>query len=296
MSTAASYTPAGYLAGYEQHDTPSMSREDEVVAFVALRAGDESQRERIFRANLRFALMIAGSPVYRGRGLDPDDLAQEALSGLLVAIERFDETRGFKFLSYAVWWIRQAITKAIELHGRTVREPLNVLQRQYRVRQRQRAIEAERGCFVPYAEAAEDLGEETIDPIAIVSLDSPKPGYDPDSDQAAGYNAAPEYLDILAVIPDEALAVDTLREQVRRLLDNEDLPRWARYLRLAERERGILVAYYGLGEAPAMTLDAIGAEMGLTRERIRQIKEQALAKLKMRTDRHRAELMELVEG
>ncbi len=297
-STRRDALPPRYLPGYDKACNLPMSREEEVAAFTALRAGDESQRDRIACANMRFCIEVAGH--YDGRGVLLADLVQEGASGMLVAIERFDHTRGLKFISYAVWWIRQACHAAIGDQATTVRLPLNKFAANGRVFRRVRQMEAEQGRPVDPTEAAKELGVEFVGAMQFWSLDQPVPGYDENNDRGLFANTTKSTIDRLSVEPEDHTAEDDLREWVRSLLDNEELRGWQDHLRLTERERTILVLYFGFNGLDPLTLEQIGVALGVTRERIRQCKDKALAKLKARIERQGDErweqVMELVEG
>ena len=284
--------PPNFLAGYDGQCLPPMSREAEVDAFQRLRAGDESQRELIVRANIRFALGIARS--FLGRGLEADDLGQIALDGLLTAVDKFDESRGFKFISYAVHWIRQALHAATGSQG-PVYTPLNQVKDHYHAAQHRRKLEAEYQRPVSLQEAAEYLGlpPSYLPPAKVYSLDSPRMDFDPDTDQSYLSNATPDTLGVLAVEPEDHTVEDELRQWVAALLENR-LGYPFSWTALTPREADILRAYYGFGGCPPLTLEQIGANLGITRERVRQLNVKALSKLKARIGEQRGELMGMV--
>lgn len=252
-------TLAAYLRDI-QHCEP-LTRAEEAQAA----ADGEAGRQRLVQANLRFVVAVAKG--FQGRGLDLIDLIAAGNLGLMVAADRFDAGRGFKFISFAMWWIRQAIQQAIADHGRTVRVPINrqalartlwtVAARLARELGRPAALEeiAEAAAVEP-SEAR--LTWEAMQ--AVVSLDAPLHPEDADGRRV-------EFLEAEAPSPDACLEADETARRVRQALAACD-----------EREREILTLYFGLGDGEPLTLEEVGAHFGLTRERIRQLKERALAK------------------
>ena len=284
--------PVGYAPGYQRAVTDPMTRAEECQAFEALRAGDESQRDRITQANLRFVFDVAKH--FEGQGLDREDLVQEGICGMMVAVDKFDHTLGWKFISYAVHWIRQALHAATGSQG-PIYTPLNQVKDHYHAAQHRRKMEATRERPVSLQEAAEDLGlpPSYLPPAKVYSLDSPRMDFDPDTDQSYLANATPDTLDVLAVEPEDHTVEDELRQWVAALLENR-LGYPFSWTALTPREADILRAYYGFGGCPPLTLEQIGANLGITRERVRQLNVKALSKLKARIGEQRGELMEMV--
>ena len=240
--------------------------EEEVELAARVRKGDQKALETLTRANLRFVVSVAKQ--YQNQGLSLPDLINEGNLGLIKAAERFDETRGFKFISYAVWWIRQSILQAIAEQSRIVRLPLNQVSSVNKISQVLSRFEQENERRPSVDEISEqvDLPLEKIDEaLSIngkhVSMDAPFADGEDNS-----------LLDVLvndnSPSADKQLVLESLRQEIQKALSC-----------LNERERMIIEAYFGI-EQPEMTLEEIGTKYGLTRERVRQIKEKALRRLK----------------
>lgn len=252
----------------EINATPLLTREQEVAVAKRVRRGDARALDHLVRANLRFVVSIAKQ--YSNQGLSLEDLINEGNVGLIKAAQRFDHTRGFKFISYAVWWVRQAMLQALAEQSRIVRLPLNRAGALYRIGKAVRVLGQELGRQPSLDEIAKRVKlprREVQETMSIsnsyLSLDEP---FDSDED-----NSLRDYLpDESAARPDEVTFGHTLEQDLRAALAGLE-PREARILRL----------YFGLDHEAPRTLEQIGAELGLTRERIRQIKEKALAKLRV---------------
>lgn len=249
------------------HDIPLLTREGEAKLARAIRAGDQAALAKLVESNLRFVVSVAKQ--YAGQGLSLTDLINEGNIGLIRAAERFDEKRGFKFISYAVWWVRQAMLQALAEQSRIFRVPLNRATTLYRVGKVQQRLTQDLGREPTVEEIAERLKlsrqevRGTLD-IANVPL-SMDESYGEDEE-----NPLRDYLrDEEADLPDADTYRRTLIEDVERALDA-----------LPERERSILMHYFGLGGREPETLERIGERFELTRERIRQIKEETLQKLR----------------
>jgi RNA polymerase primary sigma factor len=243
--------------------------EEEVELAQRIRKGDRKALERLTKANLRFVVSVAKQ--YQNQGLSLPDLINEGNLGLLKAAERYDETRGFKFISYAVWWIRQSILQALAEQSRIVRLPLNQVGAVNRINRILSKFEQENERRPSVEEISEhiNLPEEKIDEaINIsgrhVSVDAPFS----DSDESS-------LLDVLvndeSPTADRQLVLDSLKTEIQTALST-----------LKERERKIVEAYYGINQNEK-TLDEIGVLFGLTRERVRQIKEKAIRHLRNNT-------------
>jgi RNA polymerase primary sigma factor len=223
--------------------------------------------DKLVRSNLRFVVSVAKK--YQNQGVALSDLINEGNLGLIRAAHKFDETKGIKFISYAVWWIRQAILQALAEQSRIVRVPLNRAGTLHRIGKRASALLQELGREPTHEEIAEgmDISEEEVAKTMSISqthlsLDAPlTPGED---------NRLLDYLpDTLNPTPDELTFEKALTESIEEALAG-----------LKERESKILRLYFGLDGEEPMTLEQIGSLMGITRERVRQIKEKALSRLR----------------
>ena len=246
-----------------------LSVDEEVELAQRIRKGDRKALERLTKANLRFVVSVAKQ--YQNQGLSLPDLINEGNLGLIKAAEKFDETRGFKFISYAVWWIRQSILQAIAEQSRIVRLPLNQVGSVNKINRVLNRFEQEHERRPSIDEIADkvDLPQEKIeDAMKVnnrhVSVDAPFVDGEDNS-----------LLDIMvnddAPMADRALVLESLREEINRALQT-----------LNERERNIIEAFFGINQ-PEMTLEEIGDKFGLTRERVRQIKEKAIRRLRHNT-------------
>ncbi|MCI5506670.1 MAG: RNA polymerase sigma factor RpoD/SigA [Prevotella sp.] len=240
--------------------------EEEVELAQQIRKGDRKALERLTKANLRFVVSVAKQ--YQNQGLTLPDLINEGNVGLIKAAEKFDETRGFKFISYAVWWIRQSILQAIAEQSRIVRLPLNQVGSVNKINKALNKFEQEneRRPSVEEIAASTDIPEDKVDDALKansrhVSVDAPF------SDDDGG-----SMLDIMtdtnAPSVDKELLMESLREELRKVLGT-----------LKERERLVIKDYYGI-DTEEKTLEEIGSRYGLTRERVRQIREKAIRKLR----------------
>ena len=246
-----------------------LSVDEEVELAQRIRKGDRKALERLTKANLRFVVSVAKQ--YQNQGLSLPDLINEGNLGLIKAAEKFDETRGFKFVSYAVWWIRQSILQAIAEQSRIVRLPLNQVGSVNKINRVLNRFEQEHERRPSIDEIADkvDLPQEKIeDAMKVnnrhVSVDAPFVDGEDNS-----------LLDIMvnddAPMADRALVLESLREEINRALQT-----------LNERERNIIEAFFGINQ-PEMTLEEIGEKFNLTRERVRQIKEKAIRRLRHNT-------------
>ena len=249
---------------------PLLSREDEVELARKVRAGDMAAQEKLVRSNLRFVVSIAKK--YVGNGVPLEDLINDGNVGLVKAAERFDPERGFKFISYAVWWIRQSILVSVSENSRMIRMPMNRVGLAQKATKMSRQLEQDLGRDPDAEELAKELGvtREEIEEVttfsqATLSLDQPV------HDEGNETTFVDQIVDDYNAAPDKGAYADSLKRDMDRALES-----------LTDRERTILVRYYGLNGVKARTLEDIGKEMGYTRERIRQIKEQAIDKLRSR--------------
>ena len=246
---------------------PLITREEEVELAQRIKRADPEALDKLVRSNLRFVVSVAKK--YQNQGVSLSDLINEGNLGLIRAAHKFDETKGIKFISYAVWWIRQAILQALAEQSRIVRVPLNRAGTLHRIGRRSSALLQELGREPTVEEIAEGMDisqEEVAKTLSIsqahLSLDAPlTPGED---------NKLLDYLpDTNRLGPDEEIFEHALTESIEDVLRT-----------LKEREGKILKLYFGLEGSDPMTLEEIGSLLGITRERVRQIKEKALARLR----------------
>ena len=243
-----------------------ISAEQEAELAQRIRKGDQEALERLTRANLRFVVSVAKQ--YQNQGLSLPDLINEGNLGLLKAAERFDETRGFKFISYAVWWIRQSILQAISEQSRLVRLPLNQVGSLNKISREISKFEQLNERRPSLEEIAEhiDLPEEKIDAAMSIT------GHHVSVDAPFAEGEDNSLLDVLVNedIPttDRELVIESLKEEIRNALNV-----------LTERERKVIEDSYGIGR-PELKLEEFGTKYNLSRERVRQIKEKAIRKLR----------------
>ena len=246
-----------------------LSVDEEVELAQKIKKGDRRALERLTRANLRFVVSVAKQ--YQNQGLSLPDLINEGNVGLIKAAEKFDETRGFKFISYAVWWIRQSILQAIAEQSRIVRLPLNQVGSVNKINRELNKFEQEHERRPSVDEIADriDLPEDKIEEAMKVnnrhvSMDAPFVDGEDNS-----------LLDVLAdndmPMADKALVQESLRKEIDRAIEL-----------LNDREQKVVRAFFGIG-SPEMTLEEIGEKYNLTRERVRQIKEKAIRRLRHNT-------------
>ncbi len=259
---------------------PLLKPEEEVDLARRIKQGDQEALHKLTRANLRFVVSVAKK--YQGQGLTLADLINEGNYGLIKAAQRFDETRGFKFISYAVWWIRQAILQALAEQSRVVRLPLNRIGTISKIRKTSARLAQEHDRAPNIEELAKELDidvEKVREAMQHtgrhLSMDAP---FNEDDDNSL--------LDVLPddddIPPDETLLDESLKIDIERALSL-----------LHPREAEITRLYFGIGREHPLTLEEIGQRFGLTRERVRQIKEKALRKLRQK---HRREELQMHIG
>lgn len=246
-----------------------LTAEEEIALARKIKEGDKDALQKLTRANLRFVVSVAKQ--YQHQGLSLPDLINEGNIGLIKAAEKFDDTRGFKFISYAVWWIRQSIMQALADQSRLVRLPLNQVGSVNKINKISNKFEQEFERKPSIAEIAEEISlsqERVSDAIKgnnrHVSMDAPLT--DGNDNGLADLLQGNDGQDI-----DTHLLLESLREELKLALNILD-----------ERERFVIEAFYGINQ-PEMTLQEIGAKKGLTRERARQIREKAIRKLRKNT-------------
>ncbi len=244
-----------------------ITAEEEVELARRIKQGDQIALEKLTKANLRFVVSVAKQ--YQNQGLSLPDLINEGNLGLIKAAKRFDETRGFKFISYAVWWIRQSILQALAEQSRIVRLPLNQVGSLNKIKKASSKLEQRYERMPSADEIANqlELPEHKIDAAMkistrYVSMDAPISQEDDT-----------KFLDVFVTddnpTTDNDLIHESLGKEIQRSLST-----------LSEKERDVINMYYGIGENHEYTLEEIGAKFDLTRERVRQIKEKAIRRLK----------------
>lgn len=248
-------------------DSEPLSREREVELSARIKDGDMEARDELIQANLRFVIDVAKN--YQNRGLAFPDLISAGNLGLMTAAERFDGTRGYKFISYAVWWIRQSILQTIAEHVRTVRLPLNKLSLLKDISKATRKLGQNSDTEPDVEDIAKELDlppEVVTDAILSARPVSSLDGAFDDDEKRSLLNVVP---DANSKSPDNDLIHDSARHQLEEVLGN-----------LEDREQKIIRLYFGLDGMEALTLEQIGEMIGVTRERVRQIKERALSRLR----------------
>jgi len=254
-----------YLSEIGKHEL--ISAEEETILAQKIRAGDEAALERLTVANLRFVVSVAKQ--YQNNGLTLPDLINEGNLGLIKAAKRFDETRGFKFISYAVWWIRQSIMQAVAEQSRIIRLPLNKIGSLNKIKKALVILEQklEREASLEEMAEALDMSEEEISVTLSVS------NRHVSADAAFASNEDMSLMDVLFdpnnPQPDNVLMTSSLSIEIKRALAT-----------LTERESDVVTLFYGIGFKDGLTLEEIGEKYNLTRERVRQIKEKAIRRLR----------------
>lgn len=244
-----------------------ITAQEEVELAQRIKAGDQRALEKLTKANLRFVVSVAKQ--YQNQGLTLPDLINEGNLGLIKAAQRFDETRGFKFISYAVWWIRQSILQALAEQSRIVRLPLNKIGSINKINKAYASLEQQHQRPPSAEEIAEvlemsedDVKESLRNSGRHVSMDAPLVGGE-DSNLYDVLNSSD------SPHPDQDLMVDSLRTEIERSLAT-----------LTPREGDVIRLYFGLNGQHPLTLEEIGEKFDLTRERVRQIKEKAIRRMK----------------
>ena len=248
-------------------NVPLLSSEEEIALATKIKAGDPDALERLTKANLRFVVMVAKQ--YQNQGLTLNDMINEGNIGLIKAANRFDPTRGFKFISYAVWWIRQSILQALAEQSRVVRLPQNKIGAISKIGKVFSDLEQEYEREPSLDEIADQMdlsAEEVNDTMRLstrhLSVDEPINDEDANTLMDVIENDQQES-------PDQELLTESLKVEIQNALDT-----------LSSREKEVIKLYFGIDEDHPLTLEEIGERFGLTRERVRQIKEKAIHRLR----------------
>ena len=244
-----------------------ITAEEEVILAKKIKDGDQGALEKLTRANLRFVVSVAKQ--YQNQGLSLPDLINEGNLGLIKAARRFDETRGFKFISYAVWWIRQSILQALAEQSRIVRLPLNQVGSLNKINKAYSKLEQE----FEREPSAEELADALDLPIDKVTDTMKVSGRHVSMDAPFANGEESSLLDVLVNLDspkaDTGLMNESLSKEIDRALST-----------LTERERDVVKLFFGIGLNHCLTLEEIGDKFDLTRERVRQIKEKAIRRLR----------------
>ena len=251
-----------------------ITAEMEVQLARRIREGDQMALEKLTKANLRFVVSVAKQ--YQNYGLSLGDLINEGNLGLIKAAQRFDETRGFKFISYAVWWIRQSIMQSLAEQSRIVRLPLNRVGSLNKISKTFSDLEQKFQREPSTQEVADAIGISSQDVIDNLKVSGRHVSVDAPFEQGEDLSLLDVLTDANDTTPDAHLLVDSLKKEIQRALST-----------LTTREAEVIVFYFGLDNNNPMTLEEIGDRFNLTRERVRQIKEKATRRLR-HTSRSRA--------
>ena len=247
-----------------------LTPEQEIELAIKIKKGDSSAMEILTKANLRFVVSVAKQ--YQNQGLTLGDLINEGNLGLIKAAKRFDETRGFKFISYAVWWIRQSILQALAEQSRIVRLPLNRVGALNKIGKAYSSLEQEFEREPSPEEVASELSMDVVDISDAMKISGKHVSVDAPFSQGEENRL----LDVLEndemPAPDKSLMTESLKDEVNRALSS-----------LPEREAEVVRLYFGLNEDHSLTLEEIGERFNLTRERVRQIKEKEIRRLRNTT-------------
>ena len=264
---------AGTLEKYLQDIAKEsmVTPEEEVELAQRIKLGDKQALDRLVRANLRFVVSVAKQ--YQNQGLTLQDLINEGNVGLIKAAQRFDETRGFKFISYAVWWIRQSILQAVAEQARTIRLPLNQVGAVSKLKKTAAMLEQEYQRKPSVSELAKELDMPEAKVRNLMEMNMHQISTDAPLDDDEDGSFLDVYVDQGSTATDEAVENESDNTAIQRALKA-----------LTEKEREVLCMYYGIGTAREKSLDEIALHMGISRERTRQIRDRALKRLKSSTN------------
>jgi len=244
-----------------------LSPEEEIELAQRVKRGEQDAIKKLTECNLRFVVSVAKD--YQGQGLPLTDLINEGNLGLIKAVERFDETRGFKFISYAVWWIRQSILQALAEHSRIVRLPLNRVGTIGKITKEAEILEQQYERTPSQDEIAEGLDMRTNEISDAIRISRRHHSLNTPFREGEKNSLIDVISDSAQPMPDYRLMGESLKQEIRDALST-----------LKEREREVIKMYFGIDREYALTLNEIGEEFNLTRERVRQIKEKAIRRLR----------------
>ena len=273
ISKSITNRDAGTLEKYLQDIAKEslVTPEEEVELAQRIKAGDQQALDRLVKANLRFVVSVAKQ--YQNQGLSLQDLINEGNVGLIKAAQRFDETRGFKFISYAVWWIRQSILQAVAEQARTIRLPLNQVGAVSKLKKTAALLEQEYQRKPSTEELAKELDMPEAKVQSLMGMNMHQISTDAPLDDDAEGSFLDVYVDQDSIATDEAVENESNNTAIQRSLRA-----------LTDKERQVLTMYYGIGTAREYSLDEIALAMGISRERTRQIRDRALKRLKTTPD------------
>ena len=273
ISKSITNRDAGTLEKYLQDIAKErlITPEEEVELSRRIKAGDQEALDLLVRANLRFVVSVAKQ--YQNQGLSLQDLINEGNVGLIKAAQRFDETRGFKFISYAVWWIRQSILQAVAEQARTIRLPLNQVGAVSKLKKIIAMLEQEYQRRPSTEEIARELDMPESKVRALLGMNMHQISTDAPLDDDEEGSFLDVYVDADSTATDEAIENES---------DNNAIQRSLRAL--SEKERVVITMYYGIGTPREYSLDEIALHLGISRERTRQIRDRALKRLKSNTN------------
>ena len=248
-----------------------LTTDEEVELAQRIKQGDKAALDKLVRSNLRFVVSVAKQ--YQNQGLSLQDLINEGNLGLVKAAQRFDETRGFKFISYAVWWIRQSILQAVAEQARIIRLPMNQVGALAKVKKAVSLLEQKLERRPTVKEIADEIGmpEDKVD--QLLNLNSRAVSTDAPLDDEDDANFSDVYIPEDEVSTDSAVEQESTSKAIRNSLDM-----------LNEKERTIICMYFGLGISREYSLEEIAMKLGISRERTRQIRDRALKRLKSEPD------------
>jgi len=262
-------TEEGSLAIYlkEIGKNRNLTPAEEAEVAVRIRQGEQSALEKLVKANLRFVVSVARN--YQNQGLPLSDLINEGNLGLIRAAKRFDEKKNFKFISYAVWWIRQAILQALAEQSRIIKLPLNRVGTIHKIGKMQGKLEQQYRRMPNVQEIAQELNITENDVKETIKIGNSHMSLDAPIQDGQDSKLMDVFVDNNQEQPDDEVIERSLKVEIDKTLDT-----------LTDRERKVLQLYFGIGDETAHTLEEIGQRFHLTRERARQIKEKAIGRLK----------------